>query len=388
MRITWVTRSFLDYRVPVFAALNEMSGNMLHVIYSDKLTPGRVRDKLAERLGPRAIVLAGEKSLGVDDPKEANTSFCIPWQPGLLSAIARTRPDILIGDGFFQWTFAAMLYKLYKRVPLVVCYERTFHTERNAQWFRLLYRRLALRLVDAMCCNGRLCGEYGQWLGMPGDRITYGHMAADTGSLAAMVEGTNAGHRKEIRDRMDVKGMEFLCAGQMIRRKGLRELLSAWEIFENEYPGAATLVVVGDGTERGSLEGFCQKRGLRQVRFAGSVDYDGMAGHYAAADAFIIPTLEDNWSLVVPEAMASGLPVLCSKHNGCWPELVHHGENGWVFDPLATGDTVNCLKEAMYSTGRLDEMGQRSKEIVSAHTPENAAESIMKACRIAMDRRR
>lgn len=33
MKITWVTRSFLDYRIPVFKALDEMCGHQLTVVY-------------------------------------------------------------------------------------------------------------------------------------------------------------------------------------------------------------------------------------------------------------------------------------------------------------------------------------------------------------------
>jgi len=89
--------------------------------------------------------------------------------------------------------------------------------------------------------------------------------------------------------------------------------------------------------------------GLDFVRFAGRVHYGDMPAYYAACDALVMPTLEDNWSLVVPEAMAAGKPVLCSVHNGCWPELVHDGENGWVFDPLDRDATARVLLTASRS---------------------------------------
>jgi glycosyltransferase involved in cell wall biosynthesis len=54
---------------------------------------------------------------------------------------------------------------------------------------------------------------------------------------------------------------------------------------------------------------------------------------YRSADAFIFPTMEDIWGLVVNEAILSGLPVLCSRYAGCAPELLDE-EN--IFDPLST----------------------------------------------------
>ena len=72
---------------------------------------------------------------------------------------------------------------------------------------------------------------------------------------------------------------------------------------------------------------------LSNVLFTGAIPYEDTALYYSLADIFVMPSLEDKWSLVVPEAMSLGLPILCSIYNGCWPELVREGENGWVFDP-------------------------------------------------------
>ena len=113
-----------------------------------------------------------------------------------------------------------------------------------------------------------------------------------------------------------------------------------------------------------------------------------MALYYAAADVFIIPTLEDNWSLVVPEAMACGLPILCSRYNGCWPELVKEGVNGWVFDPFDINDMLRVFRAASDAGDQLKKMGDRSHEIVEAHSPENAARSILSACEIAMQKQK
>ena len=113
-----------------------------------------------------------------------------------------------------------------------------------------------------------------------------------------------------------------------------------------------------------------------------------VAPYYAAADAFMIATLEDNWSLVVPEAMACALPVLSSVHNGCWPELVRAGENGWTFTPQEVAPFANVLRAAS-AKGRdgLAAMGARSAEIVAGYGARNAAHSVLEACKLAMAHR-
>jgi glycosyltransferase involved in cell wall biosynthesis len=120
------------------------------------------------------------------------------------------------------------------------------------------------------------------------------------------------------------------------------------------------------------------------VRFIGHVAYDQLAPLYTAADVFVMPTLEDNWSLVVPEAMACGLPVLCSVYNGCWPELVHHGRNGWTFDPLDTAQLAKLLNYCAASVSELPAMGAASRDIIAQQTATTAAQSILDACHIAL----
>lgn len=385
MHITYVARSFLDYRIPVFQALNTMLDGRFHIIYSADYVPNRVHDKAKQALGDHAIGMRGEKRIG---PNEfagfANSAVRIVYQPGLISEITKTKPDVLIGDGFFQWTSFALLYKLIKKIPLVLCYERTFHTERNAQWVRTAYRRFVLNFVDAMSCNGQLSSEYTQRLGMPTSRITTGHMVADTENLKQQIASVLASKCERLRKMWGDKNLVFLAVGKLIKRKGLKQLLLGWALLQEKMRSNPALVIIGTGPEENALRNLAKEKNLKSVYFPGSIDYDDIAQYYAAADVFVMPTLEDNWSLVVPEAMVCGLPVLCSKYNGCYPELVRSGENGWVFDPLNEQETFQALKRCIEKNARLKQMGQRSKEIVSAYSPRSAAKAILDACKIAM----
>ena len=250
--------------------------------------PSGYLKQLRALLGDRAIVLMGEKSLGVSGPIEANTTVCMPWQPGLGRAIARARPDVIVGDGFLKWTYAALLQRMLRGTPLVVCYERWAHVERNAQWYRKAYRKFALGFTDAISCNGRLSLEYTVSLGFPRERITTGHMAADLESMerGAGSEETKAESRKLKAEILGLhqewtpgddgqspiprspthgnieaqssappspvvsssvvpgspvvssssgrpsEGLVFLYVGRLIKIKGVAELLRGWEIFE------------------------------------------------------------------------------------------------------------------------------------------------------------
>ena len=119
---------------------------------------------------------------------------------------------------------------------------------------------------------------------------------------------------------------------------------------------------------------------MQNVYFVGAKPYEEIVRYYKAADVFVIPTLEDNWSLVVPEAMACGLPIASSIYNGCWPELVT-SENGWTFDPLVHGSIKNVLLDIVSKREQLPSMGKCSRQIVQrGFTPHHAAQAVYDAC--------
>lgn len=387
MRITYVGRSYLDYRVPVFKALSERVSGEFSLIYCGDYVPETVQAKAKAALGARAIGMRGEIRFGQDPElaaRFANRTVRIVYQPGVIRQIRETQPDVIVADGFFQWAAFALAYRLRYGTPLVVCYERTALTERGAQWYRRVYRKLALSLIDAMSCNGVLCRDYAQALGMSGERITLGHMVADTEGLASAAAAVTPQHRAAMRAAWGDPGVVFIAVGKLNARKGVRELLDGWELFAKTSPGDCRLVLIGDGPEDANLRAHVHNRGLPGIIFHGRASYDDIGRYYAAGDVMVMPTLEDNWSLVVPEAMACGLPVLCSRYNGCYPELVHDSINGWVFDPLSATDTARVLRQAADNRDRLPAMGTASKKIVASHTPEHAAQAIFDACQLAI----
>lgn len=385
MKVLWVNPCFLDYRVPVYAQLDALLGGGLSVVFSAARVRPNVRAKITAALGDRAIALEGERrlGLGVNEESFANAGLSIPYQPGLVSAIESAEADVIISEGFFQWTPASLWVKRRRRTALVIAYEKTPHTERNAPRLRTMYRRWVGRESDAICCNGQLSKEYcTDVLGVSPQRIVTGAMAADTEVLAAKCAALSQSQIAEQRHAFGNEGPLFLYVGRLIRLKGLREMLAGWQRYTHNG-GAGTLVLVGDGPEREVLESTVRAQSIPRVIFAGKVNYDDIARCYAAADVLVMPTLEDNWSLVVPEAMACGKPIFCSQFNGCWPELVQPGVNGFVFDPNSTGEIAELLHKFASEPTRLSGMGAASRTIVADYTPAAAACNIHRAVKLA-----
>lgn len=390
MRVLWVNPSFLDYRVPVYQELFEMLGGELTIVYSKRRTPDRVIKKIESVMGDKAIGMTGEKRffLGKRSTDMANRYLSLPYQPGLLSTIMKIPADAIIAEGFFQWAPAALLKSLWQKTPFLIAYERTHHTERNCPRWRESYRRWVIKHTDAVLCSGQQCVRYTESLGMPADRMTMGHMAADTDSLQQQVNAITPEEREAVRQKYNVKGVAFLYIGRLNDRKGVVPLIDAWAKFEKLNPGMATLLMTGMGDRKEYIERVIAGQGLSGVRLLGQIDYDQLAPVYGVADAFVFPTLEDNWALVVPESMACGLPIMCSQYTGCCTELIRPGENGWIFDPLNQDDILFFLDKCLKAQKQLKQMGQASREIIKNYTPHHAAQSIIDGCQIAIAHRK
>ena len=385
INVVWVTRSFLDYRIPVYEELSKRCSEF-HVIYNGEVVPQKVQQKAKELLGDRLIPMAGElkiKSKNQSYSNIANKGFRIPFQPNLIRTIRNLKPDVVISDGFFQWTYAALWIRLFnmRGIKHVMCYEKTLHTERNAGRLRTLYRKFVSRWIDAIDCNGILTEQYVRSLGYK-RKTTFGHMVADVEGMSKKTAAVSELDVNALRDKLQLSDVNFIYVGRLIPLKGIMELLRAWKTADLSN---ASLLLVGEGEQRPEIEKFICENSLSSVKLLGRVDYDLLTPYYKSADCFIIPTLEDNWSLVVPEAMACGLPIACSIYNGCFPELVTES-NGWTFDPLKEDAVIEVLREVVETKERLKEMGKASQRIVAKYTPKHAADGIYEACMYALNK--
>lgn len=364
MKILWINPSFSDYRVPFYEHLNKLSEGNFHVVFSQLRMDSRVIEKAKLALGDNAHCLTTDRfiNIGPKEVKSTDRPLRIPFPQGLWDLIKSIEADVVIHDGFFQWAPWALRKSFSSRIPFVIAYERTFHTERVTGRLRTLYRKIIDKFVSGYLVNGILTEEYlTSGLGVKNKPIVKHVMAADSSHMSEMVNGLRKNQKRE--------GLNFLFSGRMIELKGISQLLNAWKLHSQRY-SCDKLILVGDGP---LLEKFKRETDADpSIEFRGYVRYDDMPLCYESADVFVMPTLQDNWSLVVPEAMACGLPIACSIYNGCYPELVKNGENGFIFNPLDLVDTCNAL--AAFHRSDLHAMGDKSQQIEADFTPQKAAE--------------
>lgn len=201
-------------------------------------------------------------------------------------------------------------------------------------------------------------------------------MSADACFLQKGISKMRSEEKDKFRKKIqpNSNGLLFLFVGQIVERKGVRCLLNAWTKFYKTHTNDI-LLLIGGGNQ---LNEFQQKyKAEPSIKLLGKVEYETIYKYYAIADVFIMPTIEDNWSLVVPEAMACGLPVSTSIYNGCHTELVHKDENGITFDPYKEETLIEALDYFHHQD--LKKMGLKSVEIEKQFNTKNCALRVYQA---------
>ena len=121
----------------------------------------------------------------------------------------------------------------------------------------------------------------------------------------------------------------ILFVGRLVEKKGVHNLLGAMQRVLQKFPNA-TLVVVGDGTQRPELERMAERLGItRAVRFLGKLPHDQLPEYYAAADLFVGPSVVDRsgdtegLGVVFIEAASAGLAMVGTSVGGISDVLIH-----------------------------------------------------------------
>jgi len=220
---------------------------------------------------------------------------------------------------------------------------------------------------------------------LPADRI---ECIPCAGYSPAVFRPRAAGERATLRQALDipVDARVVLFVGHLVPVKALDVLLRAWALLLR-FPSVGAhlrLVLIGEGTERDTLEQQARELGITdRVAFLGPKLQPLVADWIAAADLLTLPSHAEGSPNVVVEALASGTPVVASRVGGV-PDLVDDGVNGLLVpagDAAALADALAAALGRRWDAARISAsiahltwpaLGRRNHDVLAAVATETA----------------
>jgi len=299
-------------------------------------------------------------------------------RPFVLWYLWRHKPYAIVTSEFNLQTLFALIYARLSRSKILIQSELTRHTNGRHRAFRKW-------LVHN--CDGFIAGSSGTKeflcdLGAKPEAVFISFQIPDVLSWKLLVEKEKKS-RDILRTELGLKGKVFLYVGRIESFKGVHLLLKAFQ-SDTRVTQGASIVLVGSGPEEGKLREYCEQNNLSdRVIFAGYKQPGELLRYYAAADIFAFPTLWEPFGIVVSEALASGLPVICSSFAAA-ADLIQEGENGYILDPRDTEKFAAILSSLVMNDDLLESLKQGALKSIENFTVEKNAEQFLRAIAFAM----
>jgi len=364
--------------------------------------------------------------LGNDETKfplgKIGRLFSIPW---------KLQTDVALLPSYDHWSLALNFSSRLFGSRVVMMNDTHAGTAR-ARGIKAAFKQQVVAGFHAGFVAGEPQRRYFASLGLPPEKIFTGYDAVDNDFFASKSAEIRS-RQSEFRKQYQLPENYFLSLGRFVPKKNLSVLIQAYRKVLDLNPDCRThLVMVGSGEEEPKLRTLCQelklpiydktalecrtqKAGSGQevpgVHFYGFRQIDENPVFYALADAFVLPSLWEEWGLVVNEAMASGLPMVVSQAAGCaedllstgwpgspdiltiersgrWPRLDHFiRQNGFVFDPESVESLAHALLVLWSNPILRRVMGQNSRNRVDQFSCQNFAKKALLAVHAALDRK-
>lgn len=234
-----------------------------------------------------------------------------------------------------------------------------------------------VRFYAAALVGGNPQKRYLQKLGMPCDSINFGYNVVGNDSFHPSV-------LKNLENPLDKP--YFLSVNRFVPKKNIFFLLEVYNLYQKSCPSTVyDLVLCGDGPLRAEIEAYIIENELEnKVHLPGFLQHSELKAYYAHAKCFIHASLQEQWGLVVNEAMAAGLPVIVSNQCGCFEDLIVEGVNGFGFRPNNPKELLDLMLKVTSRDIDLEGIGTTALKYIQNFSPEYFANGLRKSVEHAL----
>lgn len=311
--------------------------------------------------------------------------------PGLVGLLTPQSFDAVLIQGwnYALYPMALVAARLHGLPVLLRCESvRPSEQKETLQPLGTRLKRELVRCYVSSCAAGLAVSAGNRRLllhyGLPAQRIFSSPYAVDAQRFALPPE-PRASARRLWRQRLGVAESVplLLFVGKLIPVKAPELLLHAFAALRRRGV-SAHLCFCGDGELHAALLEQRQRLGLGEadVSLPGFVNQAELPELYAAADALVLPSQQETFGIVIPEAMHAGLPVVVSDGVGCAEDLVIPGVTGLRFPVGSADELARCLAELCagpQAAERRQTLADRAREWAASWTYTAATRGLIQA---------
>lgn len=262
----------------------------------------------------------------------------------LLNAVASRQPDAIVLCGWIFWPYTRLV-----NAPRLAGAAKLLGMD--TPWRATVSHRLArwrlghfTRNVDLVVTASDRSAEYARRIGFDEARIRPGFYGFDANTFQRAASG-----------RRQAWPRRFLFAGRYAPEKDLRTLLRGYAMYRDAVRDPWTLTCTGAGPDAGMLNG------APGVTDAGFRQPQELPSFFAEHGAFVLASRFEPWGVVIAEAAAAGLPVICTSACGAALDIVRPYYNGVITPPqdaAALARAMRWLHEHETDARMIGERGQ------------------------------
>lgn len=170
--------------------------------------------------------------------------------------------------------------------------------------------------------------DYMRFMGLPASRVQSPYNSVSLDRIRKLAGAPPAPEGVSFRER------HFTIVARMVPEKNLSMALKAMAHYAAQVPNPRPLHIFGTGPLDAELREQARLDGIAElVHFRGFLQTAEISEAYGCSLALLLPSIEEQFGNVVPEAMGMGLPVILSDACGARDLLVRSGVNGFVIEP-------------------------------------------------------
>lgn len=164
----------------------------------------------------------------------------------------------------------------------------------------------------------------------------------------------------------------IICVARLSEApKNVRDFILVWQQLY-KYNPMWKAVIVGDGPDRGLLESFAKKKGVRNLSFVGRVENVG--NYYQRAKFVCMTSIYEGWGMVLTEGMSYGcVPCVYGSYGAAF-DIVDDGVNGIISTPFKPKEMADRIQTLINDESRLVQMSSSAIEKVKDFNADKVAD--------------